>query len=83
VDLFVRLGDNGGSGSTGWNDGFAMNPQGAGMFLLNLLSSRIPGYNSYLSATLEYQFAATDKNGDVVLRSPVYRDIQLTQCTKK
>jgi hypothetical protein len=53
------------------------------MFLLNLLSSRIPGYNSYLKATLEYQFAATNKNGDVVLRSPVYSDIQLLQCTKK
>ena len=83
VVLFFHLKDKSGGGSTPWNDGVVMEPQGSGVYSYDLLSKTIPAFNSYPEAWLVYQFAATGAGGQVLLRSPAYSDITLIMCGKK
>jgi hypothetical protein len=45
VVLFYHLEDKAGGGSTPWNDGVAMQPQGGGQYSYDLVSKTIPAFN--------------------------------------
>ncbi len=83
VVLFFHLEDQSGSGSTPWNAGAAMEPQGGGVYSYDLGSATIPAFNSFSDAWLVYQFAATGAGGQVLLRSPAFKDVTLSMCGKK
>jgi CSLREA domain-containing protein len=82
VVLFYHLEDKAGGASTPWNDGVAMESLGSGQYSYDLVSNTIPAFNSYPEAWLVYQFAATN-GGQVVLRSPAFKDVTLSMCGKK
>jgi hypothetical protein len=83
VVLFFHLENKAGGGSTSWNNGVAMQPLGSGQFSYDLASNAIPAFNSYPEAWLVYQFAATEAGGQVLLRSPEFKDVTLSMCGKK
>jgi hypothetical protein len=59
-----------------------MESLGSGQYSYDLVSNTIPAFNSYPEAWLVYQFAATN-GGQVLLRSPAFRNISLSMCGKK
>jgi len=83
VVLFFHLEDKSGGGTTLWNEGVVMQPQGGGAYSYDLASKTIPAFNSYPEAWLVYQFAATGSGGQVLLRSPAFKDVTLSMCGKK
>jgi len=80
VLLFVRLKDQASGKLSDWNGGFVMSPLGNGKFWFQLSSIKIPDYDKYPSAWLNYQFAALDTKGAVLARSDVYYNVVLTRC---
>jgi hypothetical protein len=82
VVLFFHLEDKAGGASTPWTDGVAMESLGGGQYSYDLVSNTIPAFNSYPEAWLVYQFAATN-GGQVLLRSPAFKDVTLSMCGKK
>jgi CSLREA domain-containing protein len=83
VVLFFHLEDKAGNGSTPWNDGVSMQPDGKGGFSYDLFSQNIPAFNSYQEAWLVYQFVVTGPDGKVALRSEAFKDLTLSMCGKK
>jgi len=83
VVLFFHIEDKAGSGKTPWNEGVIMQPLGSGTYSYDLASKAIPAFNSYPEAWLVYQFAATGNGGQVLLRSPAFKNVTLTMCGKK
>jgi len=80
VVLFVRLLDAASGNMTEWSAYNAMSPTGGGVFRINVTATSIPGYNTYSSATLVYQFVATNASGDIVGRSPRIQDVGVSAC---
>jgi hypothetical protein len=84
VVLFLRLKNQSTGAETPWNQGLVMTPQGNGMYETKLSLDQIPNLSDISrlngKAWLEYQFAATAGQGDVIGRSPVYNDVTLTPC---
>jgi len=80
VVLFVRLLDAASGNQTEWSAYNSMSPTGGGGFRINVTATSIPGYNTYSSATLVYQFVATNANGEIVGRSPRISDIGVAAC---
>jgi hypothetical protein len=80
VVLFFHLKDKNGSGSTAWNNGVAMSPNGPGAYAYDLFSKDIPGFNTYQDALLIYQFALEGSGGKVLQRSQESSDVELKIC---
>ena len=60
-----------------------MSPIGGGIYSFLLPAIKIPGYNAFTEAWLQYQFVANDKGGNPILHSDVFADITLSRCDKK
>jgi len=80
VTIFTRLEDATGATRSAWDQGTAMTAQGNGIYQRSLPTSALPGVGQFNAGLLAYQFVATDANGTILARSPVYNDIQLGRC---
>jgi hypothetical protein len=79
--LFVKLREINGTYQTDWNNGYSMTlSTAAGNFVYNLQTSLIPGNAQFKEASLLYQFLGYDAKGQIIDRSPVYDDLQISQC---
>jgi hypothetical protein len=67
----------------GWDEGSSMTPSGDGWFSRTVSSGSLDGARNVDTATLLYQFVATDNSGQVIGRSQVYSDITLTACAQE
>jgi hypothetical protein len=63
-----------------WDDGSGMTPSGDGWFSRTVSSRSLDGAKNVNTATLLYQFVATDSSSQVIGRSQVYSDITLSGC---
>ncbi|MGA9533541.1 MAG: hypothetical protein WBR18_12555 [Anaerolineales bacterium] len=79
VVLFYRLKGADGE-TTRFNQGVAMRPTGDGWYEYPLTAESVEGFTQFEQANLQYQFVATDKNGDEVARSPVFSDVEFAAC---
>jgi hypothetical protein len=84
VVLFLRLKNQSTGAETPWNDGMSMDMQGNGMYHTMIGLLQIPSLadlsRSEAKAWLEYQFVATDSQGNPLGRSPVFSDVMLIPC---
>ncbi len=80
VVLFTHLQDQAGGGTTGWDEGTSMNPEGSSWFTRSVSSRNVTGAANYKNAWLLFQFVATNRSGKVIGRSAVYSDITLSRC---
>ena len=84
VLLFLRLKNKTDGEETAWNNGLAMESLGNGNFDKSLSATQVPNLSSIssggASAWLEYQFVATDSQGNAIGHSPVYSNVSLVPC---
>ncbi|RPJ26088.1 MAG: hypothetical protein EHM33_12815 [Chloroflexi bacterium] len=80
VVLFIKLNDQGGSGTSGWISYNSMKPLGGGTYTITVVSSKIAGFDDFDAAWMVYQFVAT-KNNVVIGRSESFKDVVLTACS--
>ncbi|MGV8026112.1 MAG: Ig-like domain-containing protein [Anaerolineaceae bacterium] len=81
VVIFTRFLDKEGEGQSKWDAGHAMTPKGSdGEYSITLDSSKITNFDTYDFAVFRYQFVATDKNRNEVIRTEVYEDIDYSIC---
>jgi CSLREA domain-containing protein len=83
MGLFVRSVEKSSGTPNAWSEGFAMTPIGGGYYSFILPATKVPGYNAFAEAWLQYQFVANDKGGNPILHSAVFGDITLSRCDKK
>jgi CSLREA domain-containing protein len=83
LGLFVRSVEKSSGTPNAWSEGFAMSAIGGGIYSFLLPSTKVPGYNAFTEAWLQYQFVANDKGGNPILHSDVFSDITLSRCDKK
>ncbi len=83
MGLFVRSVEKSTNTPNPWSEGFAMSPIGGGFYSFTLPAIKVPGYNAFPEAWLQYQFVANDKGGNPILRSDVFADITLSRCDQK
>jgi hypothetical protein len=72
VVFFVHLQNIKNEDTTPWSKGAAMDHQGSGIFTYELKANTVSGRNNYLKAWVVYQLVATDKDGKVVGRTPIF-----------
>jgi hypothetical protein len=80
VTLFVDVTDAASGQTAGWNAYNAMSPVLGGQYQITVNASKLPGYQNYASARVQYQYVASGKNGEILGRSGVYNDLTLTAC---
>lgn len=80
VMMFTRLQDVSSGKQTSWDTGTILNPQGNGVFRRSIDTNAINGVNAYIAAYLFYQFVATDSGGEIIGRSPSYKDAVISRC---
>ena len=82
VFFFFRVKILPGNTYTEWNNGLPMTALGGSQYKITINSQDIPGVTTLKGAQAEfqYQFVATSKEGAILLKSPVYSDIQLQRC---
>lgn len=80
VVIFTRFLDKEGEGQTKWDSGHAMSPKGDGVYSITLDSSKITNFDTYEFAVFRYQFVATDKDRNEVIRSEVFEDVAYEIC---
>jgi len=86
VLLFVRLMDQKSGAVTPWNEGLSMSNLGNNKFLFTLMATKVPEYDQFDNAWLQYQFVAYNKGQKEIGRSDVYGDVAFRKCatpTKK
>jgi len=83
MGLFARSVEKSSGTPNAWSEGFAMTPIGGGVYSFTLPATKVPGYNTFTEAWLQYQFVANDKGGNPILHSDVFADITLSRCDKK
>ena len=83
MGLFVRSVEKSTNTPNAWSEGFAMGPIGGGFYSFLLPATKVPGYNTFTEAWLQYQFVANDKGGNPLLHSDVFSDITLSRCDQK
>ena len=80
VVLFYRLKGTDNGETTAWTN-VPMTPMGGGYFSRTLLSeSDIPGFNRFLSSTLQVQIVATKQDGTEIGRTGVLSEVILKTC---
>ncbi len=80
VVIFTRFLDKEGEGQTKWDSGHAMSPKGDGVYSITLDSSKIANFDTYEFAVFRYQFVATDKDRNEVIRTEVFEDVAYEIC---
>jgi hypothetical protein len=81
VLLFFRLADKKSSDTTKWNEGWVMvNSSEANKFFYTLAAAKIPEYDRFAEAWLQYQFVAYNAAKVEVGHSGVYADVTLNKC---
>jgi CSLREA domain-containing protein len=81
VGLFFRLEEKNGTRVGPWGGGLAMIPRGGGWHRLTLYGEDlIGGFQSNDEIWVAIQFAANGEDGQVLARSPVYRQVTLGKC---
>lgn len=71
VVLFIRFRDQASGTTTRWDKGTSMKDQGLGTYAYTLDGNKL---GVTVSSWVGYQIVATDKNANVVARSPVFSD---------
>jgi len=80
--VFTRWRELDGSGDSGWDSGTPMSPLGEGLYILKIEVGELQGAGSFPSASILYQFVATDRSGQVLSRSAVFEDIIAADCVR-
>jgi CSLREA domain-containing protein len=80
VLLFVRLMNPETGETTVWDGGWTMLASGKDWFYYDLLAYDVPGYDSFETAWLQYQFVVYNKAQEKIGMSPVYGDISFLRC---
>jgi CSLREA domain-containing protein len=81
VGLFYRLEEKEGTNVTLWGGGSAMIPQGGGWYKLTLTSEDFPDVSKLNGDLwLAVQFVANGPDGQILVRSAVYRQVTVGQC---
>jgi hypothetical protein len=78
--LFVRLVDQKTGAAGPWSEGLSMSILGKNKFLFSLLATKVPDYDKFDNAWLQYQFVAYNKSQKEIGRSDVYGDVALRKC---
>jgi CSLREA domain-containing protein len=78
--LFVRVADQKTGAAGSWSEGLSMSNLGKNKFLFTLLATKIPDYNKFDNAWLQYQFVAYNKGQKEIGRSNVYGDVAFRKC---
>jgi hypothetical protein len=80
MQLYVRLVDKK-SGSVGaWSKGLSMAQPGPTTFLFTLTLDKLPDYDKFADAWLQYQFVAYNKGQKEIGRSDVFGDVSFGRC---
>ncbi|MGB7537376.1 MAG: right-handed parallel beta-helix repeat-containing protein [Anaerolineales bacterium] len=83
VGLFYRLEEKEGANVTAWGGGSAMIPQGGGWYKLTIYSEDFPDLAKLKGDLwLAVQFIANGPDGQILMRSAVYRQVTVGQCLK-
>jgi hypothetical protein len=80
VWLFVRLMNKDGTEVTGWSGALVMAAAGSGWYSYTLYAEDIPNFTKFREAWVGYQFVAHDGVSEVVTRSEVFHDVELSAC---
>jgi len=78
--LFVRLVDKTSGAAGAWSEGLSMSKLGSTKFLFALTLDKMPDYDKFTDAWLQYQFVAYNKAQKEIGRSDVYGDITFQKC---
>jgi hypothetical protein len=81
LGFFYRLEEKTGGKAGPWSEGLAMIPQGGGWYALTLYGENLIGiFQSQDEVWVAVQFVANGKDGQVLGRSAVYRQVTLGKC---
>jgi CSLREA domain-containing protein len=80
VLLFVRAVDKKSGQASAWSEGLTMAASGKNNFLFTLAAAKVPDYDKFAEAWLQYQFVAYSESKDKIGFSDVYGDITLKRC---
>jgi hypothetical protein len=78
--LFIRFFDNEGGGTSNWDSGRAMSKKSDGSYSVTLFSEKIPNYNQFEFAAMNYQIKVQDKGGSILAGTEVFKDVRLQIC---
>jgi len=78
--LFVRLMDKKSGAAGAWSEGLSMSKLASTKFLFNLTLDKLPEYEKYPDAWLQYQFVAYNKAQKEIGRSGVFGDVSFGRC---
>jgi CSLREA domain-containing protein len=78
--LFVRLVDQKTGAATAWSEGLTMSNLGKNKFFFTLMATKIPDYDKFENAWLQYQFVAYNKAKKKIGASDVYGDVAFRKC---
>ncbi|MGD0172997.1 MAG: CSLREA domain-containing protein [Anaerolineales bacterium] len=78
--LFVRLMDKKSGAAGAWSDGLSMSKLSSTKFLFDLTLDKLPDYEKYPDAWLQYQFVAYSKAQKEIGRSEVFWDVSFGRC---
>jgi hypothetical protein len=78
--LFVRLMDKKSGAAGAWSKGLSMSKLASTKFLFNLTLDKLPEYDKYPDAWLQYQFVAYNKAQKEIGRSEVFGDVSFGRC---
>ncbi len=80
IVFFHRLHELNGNKDSGWSEGFSMNTDGKGLYMLSTSGDRLVGNTGFTTqAIVSYQFVMQTQKGEFV-RSEVYSDLYLSPC---
>jgi hypothetical protein len=78
--LFVRLMDKKSGAAGAWSEGLSMSKLASTKFLFTLTLDKLPEYDKYPDAWLQYQFVAYNKAKKEIGRSDVFGDVSFGRC---
>jgi CSLREA domain-containing protein len=78
--LFVRLMDKKSGAAGAWSEGLSMSKLASTKFLFTLTLDKLPEYDKYPDAWLQYQFVAYNKAQKEIGRSDVFGDVSFGRC---
>jgi trimeric autotransporter adhesin len=78
--LFVRVVDKKSNQAGAWSQGLSMSKLSATKFFFTLTLDKVPDYEKFTDAWLQYQFVAYNKAQQEIGRSEVFADVTLGKC---
>lgn len=82
IYMAFRIHDPESSDKRGWTSGTPMITGTNGKFILYLTTRYIWNPIPWIPANVDYQFYASDYDGNVLYRSEIFRDMRILKCTK-